>query len=136
MFSAEKSGLSIATPPQLYSPSSRSQASVIQRSARPSQRQPFPSGKFKFIKNLMTSNREHFLNFFCCFVYFRTITTTKIFCTQCSNATTFTSISNWNTFKTISYTECNSFCWASTTTIGTSTTFRWPSASSNVHVSL
>lgn len=48
---AEKqTGLSIATPPQLYSPSgsSRSQASVITRLSRPpAQRQPFPTGKFK-----------------------------------------------------------------------------------------
>ncbi|XP_055302981.1 A-kinase anchor protein 12-like isoform X2 [Sitodiplosis mosellana] len=42
---AEKAGLSVATPPQLYSPSSRSQASVITRLTRPSQRQPFPSGQ-------------------------------------------------------------------------------------------
>lgn len=46
-FLVEKpSGLTIASPPQLYSPSSRSQASVIQRLARPPQgRQPFSSGE-------------------------------------------------------------------------------------------
>ncbi|XP_031624515.1 titin homolog isoform X2 [Contarinia nasturtii] len=41
----DKAGLSIATPPSLYSASSRSQASVITRLTRPSQRQPFPSGQ-------------------------------------------------------------------------------------------
>lgn len=47
----DKAGLSIATPPQLFSPGGRSQPSVITRLARPPQRQAFgSSGKARIKK--------------------------------------------------------------------------------------
>lgn len=120
----EKPGLSIATPPQLYSPSSRTQASVITRLSRPSQRQPFPSGKnemsltrnydsFKFNLEIKFSPNDFVLKY-------RTIFTATLLCTEHS-ATSFNP-NNWITLTTISCAKCDSCIRSETTTISTSTT--------------
>lgn len=136
----EKPGLSIASQPQLYSPSSRSQASVITRLTRPSQRQPFPSGKhihlyssFVFFNQLTNNLNNHQFGF----VSPRSISTATILCTKRIDTITFNTIdSNWITLTTISYAECDSCIWAKATSIGSSTTYKRPFTTSDVHVSV